>query len=608
MASVRLQSYGLVALALMAGIGVAHAQEVQIRGTFNGVPYPPTCAPPSGGGISFVLTTPPPGQLQARFECDTVPTRPLTFTCLPGEFGGSGTGVSAQYDVRGSSGDVSVLFVECPTNAATTVVNLEAAIQDLFIDRATYQSNPGANAPETACASGVGNTITRVSYTPDTRILSYDCLSGTTTTTVECFTWDGEPVSSPRSGSGLSYQVANRNTLNVEDCIGFGANNDRALNSPALIPPQIVGSAVLFADGFEPPASVATTTTITGITPTPATIGAPYTVSVSVASDGRAPAGAVLVSDAAGANCTVTLSGTGTGSCALTSAAAGARTIRATYAGRIGFDGSTVTGAQTVGIGTQAITLGSPIEGANIVYSASGTVPLVASGGNSGNPVVFTTTTPAICGVTGSTLNIAGAGACVIRANQAGNANYTAAPQVTRNVTIVRADQTITFTQPGPDPQPFGTTFQIAATGGGSGNPVVFSSTNIERCTVAGTTVTPVAVDVCTIRAQQVGNANYNTATPVLRDITISRGVGTLAFPAQGPFPLAGGNFTLAFTSGPSTAQVTLVSLTPNICTRVSGAVFAPVAAGTCVVSATHEEDAFYFASPTLKRDITIVP
>lgn len=608
MASVRLQSYGLVALALMAGIGVAHAQEVQIRGTFNGVPYPPTCAPPSGGGISFVLTTPPPGQLQAQFACDTVPTRPLTFTCLPGEFGGSGTGVSAQYDVRGSSGDVSVLFVECPTNAATTVVNLEAAIQDLFIDRATYQSNPGANAPETACASGVGNTITRVSYTPDTRILSYDCLSGTTTTTVECFTWDGEPVSSPRSGSGLSYQVANRNTLNVEDCIGFGANNDRALNSPALIPPQIVGGGVLFADGFEPPASVATTTTITGITPTPATIGEPYTVSVSVAADGRAPAGAVLVSDAAGANCTVTLSGTGTGSCALTSAAAGARTIRATYAGRIGFDGSTVTGAQTVGIGTQAITLGSPIEGANIVYSASGTVPLVASGGNSGNPVVFTTTTPAICGVTGSTLNIAGAGACVIRANQAGNANFTAAPQVTRNVTIVRAAQTITFTQPGPDPQPFGTTFPIAATGGGSGNPVVFSSTNIARCTVADTTVTPVAVDVCTIRAQQVGNANYNTATPVLRDITISRGVGTLAFPAQGPFPLAGGNFTLAFTSGPSTAQVTLVSLTPNICTRVSGAVFAPVAAGTCVVSATHEEDAFYFASPTLKRDITIVP
>ncbi len=604
MASVRLQSYALVALALMAGTGVAQAQVVQVRGTFNGVPYPPTCAPPSGENINFVLT-PPPGQLQAQFACDTVPSRPLRFTCLPGELGGTGTGVIADYVVRASAGGVSELLVECPNDASTTVVNLEAAIQDLFLDRATYQSNPGANPSGSLCVSAGGDSVTRVSYSPDTRILSYDCLSGTTTTTVECFTWDGEPVSSTRSTSGLTYRVDNRNTLNVEDCIGFGANNDRALNSPALIPPLAVGGAVVFVDSFEPPASVATTTTITAITPTPATIGEPYTVAVSVGATAAQPRGAVLVSDAAGANCTVTLSAAGTGSCVLTSTTAVDRTIRATYAGRVGFDGSTVTRIHPVSIGTQTITFSSPSEGASITYSPGGTVPLVASV-NSGLPVTFTPTTPATCSVSGNTLNIQGAGACVIRANQAGNANYAPAPPVTRNVTIARASQTITFTQPGPEAQPFGATFQVAATGGGSGNVVVFSSTNVTRCTVNGTTVTPVSVDVCTIRAQQAGNANYNAAAPVLRDITISRGVGTLGFPAQGPFAISGGNFTLSFTPGPSSAQVTFVSLTPNICTRVSGAVFAPVAAGVCVISGTHEEDAFYFASPTLKRDITI--
>ncbi len=627
MASVRLQSYGLVALALMAGIGVAHAQEVQIRGTFNGVPYPPTCAPPSGGGISFVLTTPPPGQLQAQFACDTVPTRPLTFTCLPGEFGGSGTGVSAQYDVRGSSGDVSVLFVECPTNAATTVVNLEAAIQDLFIDRATYQSNPGANAPETACASGVGNTITRVSYTPDTRILSYDCLSGTTTTTVECFTWDGEPVSSPRSGSGLSYQVANRNTLNVEDCIGFGANNDRALNSPALIPPQIVGGGVLFADGFEPPASVATTTTITGITPTPATIGEPYTVSVSVAADGRAPAGAVLVSDAAGANCTVTLSGTGTGSCALTSAAAGARTIRATYAGRIGFDGSTVTGAQTVGIGTQAITLGSPIEGANIIYSAGGTAPLVATGGNSGLPVTFTTTTPATCGVSGNTLNIAGAGACVIRANQAGNANYSAAPQVTRNVTIARAPQTITFELPNPLPTyvPNGT-FTVVATGGASGEAVIFVAISTSVCAVQSEVVTGATTtaqirmlsrSTCTIVALQAESENYLQAPDVTRNIAIQLGTQTISFNPPSTVPFSSGQtFAVSATGGQSSSPVVLTSLTPAICTvppsgqtvvgNTTSTLVTMVTAGNCRITALQNGDVDFAPAPSVTRTIQL--
>jgi hypothetical protein len=609
MASVRLQSYALVALALMAGTGVAHAQLVQIRGTFNGVPFPPTCAPPAAEAINFVLTAPPPSRLRAQFACDTVPSRPLRFTCLPSELGGTGTGVSALYGVRAAPGGVSELFVECPTDASTTVTNLEVAIQDLFVDRATFQSNPGANPSGSLCVSAGGDSVTRVSYAPDTRILSYDCLSGTTTSTVECFTWDGEPVSSTRSTSGLTYQVANRNILNVEDCIGFGANNDRALNSPALISPQVVGGEVLFVDSFEPSASVATTTTITAITPTPATIGEPYTVSVNVGGSGAQPRGAVLVSDAAGANCTVTLAGTGTGSCVLTSTAAGTRTIRATYAGRVGFDGSTVTATQTVGIGTQTITFSSPAEAASITYSPGGTVPLVATGGNSGLPVTFTTTTPATCGVSGNTLNIAAAGACVILANQAGNANYDPAPPVTRNVTIARANQTITFTQPGPGAQPFGATFQVAATGGGSGNPVVFVETTPSVCIVSGTTVTPQAIGTCTIRAQQAGsNPNYNAATPVLRDITISRGAGTLGFPAQGPFPLSGGNFTLAFTPGPSTAQVTFVSLTPNICTRVSGAVFTPVAVGVCVISGTHEEDAFYLASPTVKRDITIVP
>ena len=142
--------------------------------------------------------------------------------------------------------------------------------------------------------------------------------------------------------------------------------------------------------------------------------------------------------------------------------------------------------------------------------------------------------------------------------------------------------------------------------GGASGNPVVFSSTNNARCTVSGTTVTPVAVDICTVRAQQAGNANYNTAAPVERQVTITRGVGSLTFPAQGPFAQSGGNFTLQFTPGPSTAQVTFVSLTPTICNPVSGAIFQPLTTGTCVITATHEEDAFYFASPTIKQNIVI--
>jgi trimeric autotransporter adhesin len=506
-----------------------------------------------------------------------------------------------------------------PADASTQFSNLQVAIQDLFPDRASYEAAPGANQPEAGCVSALSQTVTAASYDPATRIFSFTCQSGSGTTTTQCFTYDGVAVSSAASGAGLAYPTSgtppvSQNILTVADCIGFGGNNDRALNSPGLIPAGgPIDPVQLFRDGFEPPVILTTTTTINTVLPSPATIGEPYTVTAQVTSPSGRPTGAMLFSDAAGANCTATLVADGTdpnranATCALTSQSAGTRTVRATYAGRVGFDGSTGTTALIVGIGSQTINFTSPAEGASVTYSPAGTIPLVATGGNSGNPIVFASTTPTFCTVSttvANTVNILGAGPCTITANQAGNANYTAAPQVTRNFTIAKANQTITFPQP--DPKPFGATFQVSATGGGSGNPVIFSSTNGARCTVNGTTVTPQAVDVCTIRAQQAGNANYNTATQVERQITITRGTGSLTFNAQGPFPLAGGNFTLAFTPGPSTGQVTFVSLTPNICTQVSGATFTPVATGLCVITATHEEDAFYFASPTIKRDITI--
>lgn len=612
MSSTRFLSLVLVALASGVASGDAQAQSVVVRGTFNGIPYPPLCAPPPAQNIDFTLTA-APVSLRAQFACNTTPTT-LQFSCLPSQIA---AGVSASYGVRPEVGGTSELLVECPTDASTQFTNLEVSILDLFPDRATYQADPAANLPSRSCLAASGQQVTAATYDAATRILSFTCLDGTTSTTTQCFTFDGIPVSSTSSTSGMTYPTTgtpaqNTNVLTIGDCIGFGANNDRALNSPGLIAAAGVAPDpdVVLRDGFEPPNSFATTTTITGITPNPGTIGEPYTVSFRVDAGSGRPSGAVLASDGAGGNCTATLvpdpvvTTRATGSCALTSQAAGARTVRATYAGRVGFDGSTDTEQQSIGIGNQAITFTSPAEGASVSYAPSGTVPLVATGGNSGNPVVFASTTPGTCSVTGSTANILAAGPCTITANQAGNANYNAAPTVTRNFTIARANQVINFPDPGA--QPFGQTFQVSATGGGSGNPVVFSSTNSARCTVSGTTVTPVAVDVCTIRAQQVGNANYNSATPVERQITITRGNGSLTFPAQGPFALANGNFTLSFTPGPSTAQVTFVSLTPTICEQVNGALFRPLATGTCAISATHEQDAFYNASPSVKRDIVI--
>ena len=87
---------------------------------------------------------------------------------------------------------------------------------------------------------------------------------------------------------------------------------------------------------------------------------------------------------------------------------------------------------------SQAITFGSAPP-----VSVGGTGTVSATGGASGNPVTFTSTTPGICKVSGSTVTGVSAGACTIAANQAGNANYNAASQATQTFSVAKGNQTI---------------------------------------------------------------------------------------------------------------------------------------------------------------------
>jgi hypothetical protein len=62
-------------------------------------------------------------------------------------------------------------------------------------------------------------------------------------------------------------------------------------------------------------------------------------------------------------------------------------------------------------------------------------IPLSATA-TSGLTVSFSSLTPAVCAVSGASLVMVSAGTCNVAADQAGDANYTAAPTVTRSLTI----------------------------------------------------------------------------------------------------------------------------------------------------------------------------
>ena len=141
---------------------------------------------------------------------------------------------------------------------------------------------------------------------------------------------------------------------------------------------------------------------------------------------------------------------------------------------------------------------------------------------SSGLPVSFASLTSAVCTVSGSTVTLVALGTCTIRASQAGNATYGAAPNVNQSFTVTPAlvNQTITF---GPlNNKTLGTAPFALTASASSGLPVTFSSLTISVCTVSGNTVTLIALGPCTIRAAQAGNGTYAAAPNVDRSFSVT--------------------------------------------------------------------------------------
>ena len=171
---------------------------------------------------------------------------------------------------------------------------------------------------------------------------------------------------------------------------------------------------------------------------------------------------------------------------------------------------SQVTQTVTIGKGSQSITFTSTPP-TNAFYKGPKYVVGDVGGGSHASIVLSSATLP-VCTVSGGVVSFVGTGTCTINAKQAGNANYTAAPQQSQTFTVGQATQTITFTSKVPSKPLTGRTYSLKAAGGQSGKPIVFSSGTLSTCTVAGSVVSFVGVGTCTVQANQGGNIDYAPA------------------------------------------------------------------------------------------------
>jgi len=222
--------------------------------------------------------------------------------------------------------------------------------------------------------------------------------------------------------------------------------------------------------------------------------------------------------------------------------AAGTCAIDADQAGDANYeDAARVTQSFAISAAAQTITFPAI---APFVWK-DGSTPLAATA-SSGLPVSYAIVSGP-CAVSGSTLTASAAGTCVVAADQAGNAVYGPAPQVTASATADKAPQAILFA-PLPDRVATDPSFTIGATGGDSGNPVTFSTAST-ACSVSGTTVTLLASGGCAIAADQAGSADYLAAPTVTRSFTVTAAAQTIAFAPIPSVTLGSPDFTVTATA-----------------------------------------------------------
>ena len=255
----------------------------------------------------------------------------------------------------------------------------------------------------------------------------------------------------------------------------------------------------------------------------------------------------------------------------------------------------------------------------NITFTApsisqGGTATLSATSSNSGGAsITFTSLTTSVCTVSGNTLTALAASngqTCTVRADQAASGNFLAGTTQS-SVTVGPGVQTINFVTSanitvGANTAPsttatnanitVGGTGVISATGGGSGNPVVFTSSTPTQCTSSGTngsTITGVAAGTnnCTILANQAMGGGFNAATQVALVFSIGKATPTITFGTAPTIVEAGTGSVSATSTNTTGAALVFSSTTPAVCS-ISGTTVTSITTGACTIQASQAADA----------------
>jgi uncharacterized delta-60 repeat protein len=471
-------------------------------------------------------------------------TRYATYTT-----GSSGTALTFAYTVQAGDSDANGIAVTSPLelNGGTITATTGGTAATLtFTPPATTgvkvdTTSPTVSSVAITSATGIQNTFLNAGDVVSMTVTMSEATTVTGTPQL-ALTIGGTTVQANyASGSGNNALVFTYTILAAQtdaDGISIAANSlalnggtllDAAGNAATLTHALVAANSGFKVDTTAPTVSIgapsASSTTTGPVTYTVTYADANF--SASTLANGNVTLN--YTGDAAG---TVAVTGSGTTRTVTISSITGEGTLGISIAAGTASDLAGNT-APSAGPSTtfNVVKANQTITFASLGNKTFGDAPftVTATGGGSGEPVTFSIiSNPAKATATGlnnSLITLTGAGTVIVRASQAGNANYNAADPVERTFTVAKANQTITFTAI-PDKQVTDPAFNLSATAS-SGLTVSFtldSTPTANPPAINGSQVTPGSgLGEFTITASQAGDDDYLAATTVQQSFMVFR-------------------------------------------------------------------------------------
>ncbi|MDB5640938.1 MAG: hypothetical protein JWN07_255, partial [Hyphomicrobiales bacterium] len=200
-----------------------------------------------------------------------------------------------------------------------------------------------------------------------------------------------------------------------------------------------------------------------------------------------------------------------------------------------------------------------------------------------------------VCTISGSTVSFVAAGTCTLNADQAGDANYSAAAQVPQTFTVGKGAQATLNASASPSSITYGGATSLTIMGGNGDGAVSYAVTaGGAFCSINDTTLSGTGVGTCTVTATKEADANYNAATATV-DVTVGSAAQSALVAVATPASIAYNATTALSTSGGNgTGAVSYAVTSGGTFCSISGTTLTGTGVGTCTVTATKAADANY--------------